>query len=204
MSNENTQERGLTEYEKMILETVAISEEAIAEFNNQDYVSIGYDQFTRIGLPILHGILTGQIHVGAWLQFIGGINQRSRVYDNEGKEYFNIPAVMETVPTNVFEDYEAPTFHSFVSEMNLNRQDNPEMWEVAVTQRLGNSFAEMEPNLKFFIKLNELFKDFGLSEIKPEDFVAKPKDGEETAVEVKQVNEEPKVGGDALDDGELL
>lgn len=203
---DNEISRFIEEQNKEVLSAVELATQQISEFNNIDNVEISYEQFLRVGLPIIHGIFKGEIHHGAWLQFIGGVNQTTNII-KDGQVYLRIPQIMASVPTNTYQDIEAPTFFSFVGELNLNRQDSPEMWEMAVSQRLKSSFAEMAPDAKFFFLMNELFKENGMSEIPVEEFVAPPAEGEATS-ETKLIGETVVEGqqddGVEFDSGELL
>lgn len=195
-------DRELTEFEKDVQAAFAIASREIEEFIKNDYIEVQYDSFIRSGLAIIHGVIKGEIPPAAWLHYTNGSHQE--VWVKKGEELLlKIPPVFEHTPTVVFSDVETPSFFNFVADIGLNRKDNPEEFEQALSLRLKHSFVEMPPNVQLLVKLNTLFEANGFSIIKISDFVTDAEDV--TPTESDSVAVEPSKGNDnAFDEGELL
>lgn len=195
----NDKKETVAEYQdKMIQQSVNIALTSILEFNSIDYAEITYESFLRTGLPLMHGMLKGEIPLGSWIRYIGGVDMPTKV-TRGGEIILEIPRSIASIPTNVFEEAEAPTFSQYVGELDRNRRDNPDMWEAAVSQRLRNSFATTDPNVHLFITLNKLFVEHGYSEIKLDDFVSAEVESSDSDVDTTTVSEKTEVLGEEVD-----
>lgn len=174
------------------------SEKEILRFLNENHVEMDYDNFIRVGLPLLHGVMKEEIHPGHWIKYCGGENLEMHVMQGD-KVYIKIPPLHAPQPTLTTNDPEFPGFSSQHAELSLNRQDNPDSFDSMIQELISMRLPDTGVDDTFIDQINYVFSENGFATFdKTLVNGSKAVVSSTTEVKVEVKNEDQRVDGDLI------
>lgn len=178
------------------------SEQNMLRFLDENHVEMDYDNFIRVGLPLLHGVMKEEIHPGHWITYCGGENLEMHVVQSDGRIYIKIPPLHAPQPTLTMEDPNFPGFGSQHAELSLNRQDNPDSFDSMIHELISMRLPDTGVDDTFIDQINYVFEENGFSifdktlikEVKVDSSVPV----KEVEVKVEAKHENQRVDGDLI------
>ena len=178
------------------------SEAEMGRFLEGNHVELDYDNFIRVGVPLLHGVMKNEIHPGSWLQYCGGENVELRILKGD-KVYISIPPLHAPQPTVTYEDPNFPGFGEQHTTLSYNRQDNPESFDTLISELIAARLPDPGMDDTFLDQINYVFEENGFEPfdktlIETKAAVAQAEKPQVVKEEEKASHENKRVDGDLL------